>query len=124
MTVQLVRRTAKEFAGVFYEQSERSAAFRRAYPTLKHFLTGAAIARDGTVRPQTPGWHHFVDAAKHQLATMLTSPNVAERLKEEISEALIEEANRGSKAGAKTVLQTNLDKRDDQKHAYSEAVKG
>lgn len=124
MTVQLIRQTAKEFAGAFYEQKERTDAFRRAYPTLRHFMRGTAIARDGTVRPQEPGWYHFVDAAKHQLTKLLADPNTHEHLKQPIYEALIENAKRGSKPGAKRVLQTDLERREDQKQAYTPEIRG
>jgi hypothetical protein len=125
MTVQIIRRTAKEFAGAFYEQNTRTPAFRRAYPTLKDFMTGRAHARDGSIRPQMPGWMHFVDAAKHQLTLLLTQEGVHEHIKTPIYEALVEQAKRGSRPGAQHVLQTGLDKRDDQQHAYNpELIRG
>lgn len=59
MTVLLVRRMAKELAGIFYEQADsgrlwsdtkaehaRSVAFRDAYPTLSDFMKGYQRCRE------------------------------------------------------------------------------
>lgn len=124
MTVQLIRQTAKELAGAFYEQPERTPLFRKVFPTVKDFLTGRVHRSDGTVKLMDPNWWQFIDLAKRTLTEMLADPNMHEHLKYPIYDALTEEARRGSKPGAKMVIQTNLEKREDQKHAYSDRVRG
>lgn len=114
MTVQLIRRTAKELAGAFYEQGVRSDMFRRAFPTVQDFLAGRAHRKDGTIEMQDPNWWQFVDLAKQTLVQMLTDKSIHENLKTPIYEALLEEAARGSKPNTKVVAQSNLDKREDQ----------
>lgn len=112
MTVQLIRRTAKEFAGAFYE-AERSAMFRRAFPTASDFIHGRAHKRDGSILKQDPNWWQFVDMAKQTLAKMLGSNGVSEHEKAAIYDALCDEAERGSRANARRVFQNNLEKRED-----------
>jgi hypothetical protein len=124
VTVQLIRQTAKELAGAFYEMPERTPLFRKVFPTVKDFLTGRIHRSDGTVKLADPNWWQFLDLAKQTLVNMLNDKGIHEHLKQPIYEALIEEARRGSKPGAKRVTQTNLEKREDQKHAYSEMVRG
>jgi hypothetical protein len=119
MTVQLIRVTAKELAGVFYEQAQRSEAFRRAFPNVREYLRGRAHRRDGTTVQEDPNWWRFVDLAKRTMTAQLRDPNISPIVKEAIAEALIEEAHRGSKAKARQVMQSNLDKREDQKLAYT-----
>lgn len=112
MTVQLIRRTAKELAGAFYEQNYRSKDFRRAFPTVKDYLRGTRHWPNGSIRKVEPGWHHFVQGAKGMLATSLRDPTVSDHEKERISDQLIEEAHRGSRLNARRTLQTNLNKRE------------
>lgn len=119
MTVQLIRVTAKELAGAFYEQAQRSEVFRRAFPNVRDFIRGAAHRRDGSIEMQDPNWWQFVQLAKDNMVKQLKDPSISPIIKEAITDALIEEAHRGSKAGAKMVAQTNLEKRENQKHAYS-----
>jgi hypothetical protein len=121
---QLIRMTAKELAGAFYEQSMRSPMFRRAFPTVRDFLRGHAHRRDGSIEYQDPNWLQFVDLAKTMLVKQLVAKETSQHIKDAIEEALIENARRGSKPGAKTVLQTTLDQRDDQRMAYSPAIAG
>ncbi len=112
MTVQLIRRTAKELAGAFYEQNYRSKAFRQAFPSVRDYLAGTRHRPDGTIVQRDPGWMHFVQAAKGILATSLRDGTMSNHEKERISEQLIEEANRGMKANARRILQANLEKRE------------
>jgi hypothetical protein len=119
MTVQLIRRTAKDIAGAFYEK-ERTPMFRRAFPTPEDFIHGRAHRRDGRIELQNPNWWQFVDAAKETLARMLADKSVSEHMKERIKEQLIEHAMRGSKAGARRVVQANLEKRDEQPKEHTE----
>ena len=122
MTVILISRTAKELAGAFYEQ-ERTPMFRRAYPTAQDYIYGRAHYRDGRVgpvrnpvtgAPEPPPWTQFVQAAREQLVKMLSDNTVSDHLKARIHEQLVEHAIRGSKAGARRVVQTNLERRDEQ----------
>lgn len=114
MTHILIRRTAKDMAGAFYEQNMRSEMFRRAFPKASDFIHGRAHRRDGSVELQDPNWWQFVDLAKEQLAKMLTDESVSQHLKDRIEDALIENATRGTQdANAIRVHQTNLDRRED-----------
>jgi hypothetical protein len=79
MTVQLIRHTAKEFAGIFYD-GNRSLRFRGQKISQKQFVAHA--------------WIHFVDAARSVLTDMLTQPGVPDRQKHKIYEALIEDRKR------------------------------
>jgi len=124
MTVQLIRRTAKDMAGAFYEMPERTPLFRKVFPTVKDFLTGRAHRADGTITLMDPNWWQFLDAAKQTLVKMLSEKTIHEHLKQPIYEALLEEAERGSKPGARIVAQSNLEKRESQKHAYSPDIHG
>ncbi len=112
MTVQLIRRTAKELAGAFYEQNYRSKDFRRAFPTVKHYLQGKRIWPNGQIKKVDPGWVHFVQGAKGMLAVSLRDPTMSDHEKERIADQLIEEAHRGSRVNARRTLQTSLEKRE------------
>ncbi len=121
MTVRLIRQTAKEMAGAFYEQNERTEkVFRRAFPTVKDYLRGTRHRPDGTIMQVDPGWSHFVAAAKGILATSLRDNNMSDHEKNRIYEQLCEEAARGSRRNARRVLQTNLEKREDNPMKYFE----
>lgn len=85
---ELVAETAKEFAGVFYEEAAcESDDFFHYYPDQKDF-----VARE---------WPRFVETARLQLSKMLGQPNVNEVQKEIIFEALLKHSS----------LPGNVDKR-------------
>lgn len=125
MTVRLIRQTAKEMAGAFYEQAQRSTMFRQFYPNAHDYIHGIAHLPSGKIiKQETAGWERFVDHAKSSLVDMLTSNNVSQHMKDEIEEALKENYRRAQKPSAKRVMQIDLGPREDQKQAYSEAVLG
>lgn len=75
---KIVAKTAKEFAGQFYEiAASQSNEFRKAYPSLKAF--------------QTMQWHLFIEAARAGLELMLQSPDVPEGNKVQIRDALVKD---------------------------------
>lgn len=119
MTERTVRSVAKQLAGAFYEQSagdmfgtapedrERSKRFRASYPTVKHYLRGIAIAPDGRVVPQEPGWKYFVTLARARMVQMLQDPT-KESLHGAIYKALLEEHVKSTSPRAQEILQRRL----------------
>jgi hypothetical protein len=101
MTEHTVRAQAKELAGVFYEDN-RSAGFRKAFPTLKHYMRGQWVQSDGSIKNYRPGWLHHVALARKVLALMLGQSDavVSPVMKERIHASLIEdrELEHGRKA--------------------------
>ena len=79
MTVSLVRKTAKELAGAFYED-DHSDRFRKLWPSQKTF-----IARN---------WPSFVEIARVALTELLHREGTPEYQKIEIYEALCEDNER------------------------------
>lgn len=85
MTTTLVRRTAKELAGAFYDQMdvfqdgrvERSARFRQECTDQKAFIK--------------KHWPDFVKTARKVLAHMLHQPGTPQSQKDAIYDALLEE---------------------------------
>lgn len=87
-----VRAVAKEFAGIFYDGAmqmrddddtmQRSVRFRQNFPDQRDY-----------VRTQ---WPYFLEPAREHMTTMLTMAGIAEPLKEEIYEGLIEDFNKRS----------------------------
>lgn len=83
MTVQLVQHTAKEMAGVFYDDScSKSNKFREMFPNQRDFIK--------------INWKQFIPVAKGALSAMLGDVNVPDYRKKEIYNALIEERWRGT----------------------------
>jgi hypothetical protein len=80
----MVRRTAKDIAGAFYEEN-RSERFRKFWPDQKEY-----IARN---------WPDFVEEARGALAGLLADKGTAEHIKEEIYEALQEDNRRQMQHG-------------------------
>jgi hypothetical protein len=78
----LVKKTAQEMAGAYYEwqatTGKRANDFYKNYPSIDAF-----IRRD---------WKNFVRIAKEVLTSMLTDPTVTEIEKTEIYDALIDDA--------------------------------
>jgi hypothetical protein len=109
--IQTVEPTIKDMAiqlaGTFYEESastgQRSAAFRRTFPTVDDYLKGRWHERDGSVKRHMPGWQHHVELARQTLVGMLRQPDsvVNPAMKERISDALIEDAANARKFGKK-----------------------
>lgn len=120
MTERTVRSVAKQLAGAFYEQSagdmfgsapedrERSKRFRQGYPTVKHFLRGVAIAPDGRIVPQEPGWKYFVTLARARMVQMLQENGHSQSVKEGIYKALREEHQKSTSPRAQELLQRRL----------------
>lgn len=79
MTIRLVRQTAKDICGAHYEL-DRSTRFRQFWPNQRDYIRY--------------NWPHFVEAARATLARMLGNPMVPQYQKDEIAEALIEDAHR------------------------------
>jgi hypothetical protein len=50
MTTQLIRMQAKEIAGIFYEQNQRTLRFRRQWPVQDDYVDSQ--------------WPHFVQSAR------------------------------------------------------------
>lgn len=69
----LLRRTAKEMAGVFYD-GNRSAAFRALFPSQRLYVR--------------EHWPEFVKQARDTLLEMLNSPTTSEHFKRAIYDAV------------------------------------
>jgi hypothetical protein len=98
MTEATIRHMAIELAGKFYEQ-ERSAVFRKAFPTVQHYLKGWEVVAEGAVKKVPSGWMHHVILARRVLVEMLKDNRVAEAMKERIAAALIEDRGKSVKFG-------------------------
>jgi len=99
MTVQLIRRTAKELAGADYEDGPHSDRFRKFWPDVKQF-----IGRN---------WPTYVPMARTILTNMLTRPDVSEDQKHEIYEALLEDRQRSEQQASTKVGMGKLKLRPD-----------
>jgi hypothetical protein len=99
MTVRLIRMMAKEFAGQYYEQEQRSLRFRRTWPAQDVY-----VARN---------WSHFYKIAREAVAALLHRPGYPEHLKEAIYRDLLEEQERQHGApNALTPIQADFDFQD------------
>ena len=76
---RLLRQTAKELAGAFYEES-RSERFRSNFPTWKKFVG--------------LHWPDFVPPAREILLTMLSNPMTTEHVKKEIYDCVTQQEER------------------------------
>lgn len=117
MVERTLRSVAKELAGVFYEDAgrdmfgvaradrERSAKFRKAYPTLRHYMRGTQVLPDGRIKQDTiPGWYYFIDPARKRLTQMLGDP-AHKHLHDGIYKALCEDNLKATSHNALSVLQ-------------------
>lgn len=84
---ELIKKTAEEFAGEFYN-GERTPRFRM--DGAKYGLTEKAYVRRY--------WTNFVDIALQVLSAMLGMPGVPETQKAEIFDAIMAFQNRGTTA--------------------------
>ncbi len=104
MTTQLIRMTAKDIAGAFYEGHQRSLRFRVENPDQEAFVA--------------QHWPHYVQEAKKALTQLMILPGTPQHQKDAIEDALIEDFNRSQMGNAREVLQVNLSprEREDIKH--------
>jgi hypothetical protein len=70
----LIKKTAVELAGTFYDKRAHDNTFYHFYPTEKFFIDTE--------------WYQFITMAKSMLVSMLGRPDICEAMKEEIFEAL------------------------------------
>ena len=112
MTHPLIRSTAKELAGAFYEQN-RSERFRYAFPTVEAYLGGWQRVSEGRVKKIAAGWMHHVVLARRLLVEMLKQPDarVTQHMKDQIAEALIEDHGKSQRFGKK--IQQRMERDDD-----------
>lgn len=73
-THKLIKETAKEFAGTFYDAAARDNTFYKMYKTERKF-----VERE---------WGRFVPHARSIMAQMLARTDVSEHEKDQIEEAL------------------------------------
>ncbi len=104
MTTQLVRKMAKDLAGTFYEQEQRTLRFRRQWPRVQDYIAKS--------------WPHFVDLARETLSAMLARPDYPEHLKEAIMRDLLEDHERAQSPHAVTVMQATLDHVEKEERKY------
>src|SRR5258708_3172777 len=104
MTTQMIRMTAKDIAGAFYEGHQRSLRFRIENPDQDKFVA--------------QHWPHYVQAAKGALTELMLRPDTPQHQKDAIEDELIEHFNRSQSSGAREVLQVDLSprEREDIKH--------
>lgn len=96
MTVRLIRMMAKDFAGEFYEQNQRSLRFRRQWPDQDQYAA--------------KNWPHFVDIARGALAALLARPDYPQHLKDAIYADMLEDNDRQRNSPqAKDVIQAEFD---------------
>lgn len=93
MSTQQIRMTAKEMAGIFYDNHQRSLRFRVENPDQDKFVA--------------EHWMHFVDEAKKALVYLMTRPDTPQHMRDAIEEELIDHYNRSQGAAARDVLQVS-----------------
>lgn len=79
MTQQLVRRTAKDMCGAFYEEN-RSEQFRKNWPNQRDYIGY--------------NWPSFVEIARGVLASMLADKSTSQHQRDEIYAAIVEDRRR------------------------------
>lgn len=104
-----VRTMAKELAGTFYEQN-RTPGFRKAFPTVKHYMKGLWVQADGQIKVYRPGWLHHVELARKVLRGMLQQPDarVSPAMKERVYDALLEDTHQASQPTARKLHQARI----------------
>lgn len=96
----LIRRTAKDIAGAFYEQN-RTERFRKAWPDQRAYIAKC--------------WPHFVVTAKDTLLELLRRPSTPQHHKQQIYDAFLEDSRRREQTPLifqKSVQQTHLGPRE------------
>jgi len=104
MTTQLIRYTAKQIAGKFFESHERSLRFRITFPDQDAYVAGH--------------WIHHVQEAKKRLVEVMLAHDTPQHQKDMIAEDMIEDFARSESGNAREVLQVTSDsrEREDIKH--------
>ena len=102
MVDSTIKSMASELAGAFYEQN-RSPRFRKAFPTLKHYMGGWQVVAEGKLKKLSPGWMHHVVLARRVLTEMLKKSDVvvSPAMKERIYDALLEDRGKSQRFGLK-----------------------
>lgn len=88
----LIKQTAIEFAGEFYEEAAHDNLFYKYYPNLEFF-----VRRE---------WPKFVDVARKYLIELLGRNDISDYMKEHIYEAVLKE--RTLPAGDTAVMPSNV----------------
>lgn len=104
MTTQLIRYTAKQIAGKFFESHERSLRFRVTFPDQDAYVAGH--------------WPHHVQQAKKHLIEVMLAHDTPQNQKDLINDDLVEDFERSQGGHAREVLQVTSDarEREDIKH--------
>lgn len=87
---RLLRMTAKELAGAFYEEAKRSDIFRKTFPTWRTFVPFH--------------WPEFVKPAREVLLTMLRASTTTEHVKKEIYAAITNDFEERTKDSFKGLI--------------------
>lgn len=98
MTSQLIRMQAKEIAGIFYDENQRSLRFRVENPDQDAYVAA--------------NWPHFVDVGIAALTMTLNDNSTPEHQKNVIYEELCEHWERSQRPSAREVLQASLAPRE------------
>jgi len=107
VTSQLIRMQAKEIAGIFYDENQRSLRFRIENPDQDAYVAA--------------NWPHFVDVGIANLTNLLNDHSTPEHQKQVIYEELCEHWERSQRPSAREVLQATLEprEREDIRHVDS-----
>lgn len=111
MTTQLIRMQAKEMAGIFYEQNQRTLRFRRQWPVQKDFVDTQ--------------WPHYVQIAKAALVHLMIAEDTPQHQKDAIEEELIADGLRSAHdPRARDILQATLQprEREDVRHTENASL--
>lgn len=98
MTSQLIRMQAKEIAGIFYEDNQRSLRFRTENPDQDAYVAA--------------NWPHFVDVGISALTMVLSDASTPQHQKDVIYEELCEHWERSQRPSAREVMQASLQPRE------------
>jgi hypothetical protein len=98
MTAQLIRLQAKEMAGVFYEDNQRSLRFRIENPDQDAYVAA--------------NWPHFVDVGIKALTMVLSDQSTPQHQKDVIYNEICDHFDKSQSAGAREVLQATLQPRE------------
>jgi hypothetical protein len=125
VTERTIRSLAKEFAGAWYEQNERSETFRNGTQTVPvvrcmrvkvgkvtvlkevEFRVPFRVAFPNADAYVEAYWPHWVEHARAKLAEMLGMPDekISPQRKEQIFAALIEDREREQRQGGNKLRQ-------------------
>jgi hypothetical protein len=110
VTSQLIRMQAKEIAGIFYDENQRSMRFRVENPDQDAYVAA--------------NWPHFVDVGISALTMVLKDEATPEHQKQVIYDELCDHWERSQRPSAREVMQATLQPREREDVRHVDASPG